>query len=175
MLLHSKLYTDNVEMINISSIVHLLLWKYCSSLERLVNTILVMQPMTEKTLASTVVKLRCILFEIYSFSINTYKYISFPCVCMLKTFISSAAYMDRNCTGQSLEYHIQGHFKSRDRSKKRRNFCIFVIHVSRSASAPLDRPACFGLFCFFPVNVLLLSCYTEQPFCIYVRFSSPYT
>lgn len=71
MLLYSKLYADNAEMINLSSIVHLLLWKYCSSTELLVNIVLGMEPMTKTNKDSRTFE-RCII------------YIAFTNTCYLK-------------------------------------------------------------------------------------------
>lgn len=61
MLLYRKLYTDNAEMINLSSIVHMLLWKYCSSAVPLVNIILGMKPMTKATKVSRKIE-GCIIY-----------------------------------------------------------------------------------------------------------------
>lgn len=46
-------------------------------------------------------------------------------LCMLKISISSAACKDRNFIGQSLEYHIQIHFKSIETmARKSANFAL---------------------------------------------------
>lgn len=70
MLLYSKLYTDNAEMINLSSIVHLLLWKYCFCTKLLVNIISGMKTMTKATKDSREIE-GCIIYIAF---IDSYRF-----------------------------------------------------------------------------------------------------